>query len=137
MTTSASLALQQQIFRKLTNHPELIALLGGANVYDHVPQDTAYPYINIGQIAVRDAGTFTDNMQEHTIAINAFTNNEGKREVYNILHTVREILHDANMKLDGHHLISLQYRSSQAEKDERGEGYNGSATYRAVTEPII
>ena len=46
---SASWALQQSIFATLSADTPLLALLGGARIYDDVPQGAAFPYLTFGQ----------------------------------------------------------------------------------------
>ena len=57
---SAGLELQKAIYQKLRSDAALVALLGGAKVYDDVPQGTAFPYITFGRSLVRDWATGTE-----------------------------------------------------------------------------
>ena len=56
----AAFALQQAIFSRLTGTPALTALLGGARIYDDVPERTEFPYLTFGQSAERDWSTVSE-----------------------------------------------------------------------------
>ena len=55
MSVDSSWELQKAIYGALTGDSALMAMITG--VHDHVPQDTAYPYVTIGEGAARAAGS--------------------------------------------------------------------------------
>ena len=51
---SAGMEVQKSIYTALTGDTSLVSLLGGAHVFDDVPQDAVYPYLTFGRSTVRD-----------------------------------------------------------------------------------
>jgi hypothetical protein len=132
---SAAWALQQAIFARLSADAALLALLGGPRVYDDVPQGAAFPYLTLGQSVARDWSTGSDDGSEHILTVHAWSKAGGKREVLEILGSVRAALHDTGLTLTGHRLVNLRHEHSEARRDPDGDVYHGIARFRAVTEP--
>jgi hypothetical protein len=132
---SASWALQQSVFSKLTSDATLVGLLGAAHVYDDVPQGAAFPYLTFGQSLVRDWSTGTEDGSEHVVTLHVWSQAKGKREAHEIMGAVRVALHDQPLALTGHRLVNLRHEFSEARRDPDGETYHGIVRYRAVTEP--
>jgi hypothetical protein len=132
---SASWALQQSIFAKLTNDAPLLGLLGGARLYDDVPQRADFPYLTFGQTLVRDWSTGTDDGNEHVLTLHVWSQARGKKETHEIMGALRTVLHDQSLTLSGHRLINLRHEHSEARRDPDGETIHGIVRYRATTEP--
>jgi hypothetical protein len=132
---SASWALQQAIFARLTADATLLALLGGARVYDDVPQGADFPYLTLGQSIARDWSTGSEDGHEHVLTLHVWSRANGKREAVEILGTVRTALHDTALTLSGHRLINLRHEHTEARRDPDADIYHGIARFRAVTEP--
>ena len=133
---SASLALQQAIHAALTGSTTLVALLGGAKVYDDVPQRTAYPYVTIGQSIARDWSTASDAGHEHILTFHVWSDAAGRKAIHEIAAAVHAALHDQPLTLSGHRLVNLRHEFSETRRDSDGETYHGITRYRAVTELI-
>ena len=136
---SASFSLQQSIFATLTADTALTTLLGGARIYDDVPQGTALPYLTLGQTTERDWSTGgdpdTDAGAEHILTLHVWSDARGKKQAHEILAAVRTALHDAPLTLTGHSLVNLRHEFSEARRGPDGETMHGLARFRAVTEP--
>lgn len=136
---SASWSLQQSIFSTLTANAALTTLLGGARIYDDVPQGTALPYLTLGQSTERDWSTggdlATDDGREHILTLHVWSNARGKKQTHDIIGAIRSALHDQPLPLTGHRLINLRHEFSEARRDPDGETVHGIARFRAVTEP--
>lgn len=132
---SASWALQQAVFATLAADSALTALLGGARIYDDVPQATAFPYLTFGPAAARDWGTATETGAEHAITLHVWSQAKGKKETHEIMGAVRTALHDQALTVTGHRLVNLRHESSDARRDPDGETIHGTLRFRAVTEP--
>ena len=134
--SSAGFALQQALHARLTNDPNVVALLGGPRVYDDVPDRAQFPYVTIGQTTERDWSTGSDDGSEHTLTLHVWSRAAGRREANAVISAARTALHDASLVLDGHRLINLRHEFSDARRDPDGETFHGTARFRAVTEPI-
>lgn len=136
MTSMPGWALQQAIYQALVADAALTNLLGGAAVYDDVPQRAAFPYVTIGEGVARDWGSATEDGQEHTLSIHVWSKGRGRREVHAIADAVRAVLHDAPLSLPGHALVSLRFELSDTRRVQGGKAYHAILRFRAVTEAI-
>ena len=135
MASSASWALQKGIYEALTSDVDVTSLLGGARVYDDVPQNASFPYLTFGQSQARDWSTGTEDGQEHVITLHVWSQAGGRHETQEIIGAVRKVLHDADLQLTDHSLINLRHEFSDARRDPDGEHFHGIIRYRAVMEP--
>jgi Protein of unknown function (DUF3168) len=132
----SALSLQQSLFSKLATDAPLLALLGGARIYDDTPQTAVFPYVTFGQSIARDWSTGTDLGDEHTLTFHVWSRAKGRKESHTILGAIRDALHDQPLTLDSHRLINLRHEFSDARRDPDGETIHGLARFRAVTEPL-
>jgi hypothetical protein len=133
---SPAWSLQKALFAALAADATLLALLGGARVYDDVPQASAFPYIAFGPSTTRDWSTASDTGSEHAITLNVWSQGKGRAQVHQIMTAARDALHGQALSLDGHRLINLRHEFSEARRSTDGETYHGTARFRAVTEPM-
>lgn len=136
MTTDAAWPLQQAIHQVLAGDATLTALLGGADIFDDVPADRAFPYVTIGQTVARDWGTATEDGREHLVTLHAWSREGGRREANEIIAAIDAALAAGPVAVAGHDLVSLRYEFSEARRDPDGETFHGIVRYRAVTEPV-
>lgn len=134
--TSSSLELQKSIHLALSADAGVTALLGGAKVYDDIPRAVEPPYLAIGESSVRDWSTGSEPGEEHVLTLHVWSRAAGKKETYEILHAVRQALHDAALAVSGHRLVNLRHEFTDARREPDGETYHGLVRYRAVTEPV-
>ncbi|MEQ1717275.1 MAG: DUF3168 domain-containing protein [Hyphomicrobium sp.] len=134
--SSASFALQQAFHAALTADAALVALLGGARVYDDVPVRAEFPYITFGQTTERDWSTGTEPGSEHAITLHVWSRAHGRKETDDIVAAARVALHDGALTLTGHRLVNLRHEFSDARRETDGEHFHGTARFRAVTEPL-
>jgi hypothetical protein len=132
---TAGWALQKAIHGALTASAPLTTLLGGAHVFDDVPRDAAFPYLTFGQSTLRDWSAGGEEASEHILTIHVWSQAPGRKEAHAIMGTVRGVLHDQALALDGHRLVNLRHEISEARRDADGETTHGIVRLRAVTEP--
>jgi Protein of unknown function (DUF3168) len=137
MAEVASWALQRGVYQALAGSIDLTTLLGGVRVYDHAPQSAPYPFITLGQSAVRDWSTGTEYGAEHNLTLHVWSRSGGKQQVLKILEAIRAVLHDQPLALADHHLVNLRHEFSEARLDPDGDTFHGVVRYRAVTEPAV
>lgn len=135
--SSPAWELQKAIYAKLVADAPLLALLGGARIYDDVPRGAAFPYVTFGPSTTRDWSTGTEQGSEHVVTLRIWTKAGGEKAVHLLLEAVRAALHDVTLTLTGHRLVSLRHELSDASRASDGEIYVGVARFRAVTEPTI
>lgn len=136
MSGSAGWQLQQAIYSVLAANGPLVALLGGARIYDDVPQAAPYPHLTLGQTSALDWGTGTEDGEEHILTLHIWSQAGGRGEAQRIMGAVRDVLHTANLSLTGHTLVSLRQQFSDVRRDNDGVTIHALVRYRAVTEPV-
>ena len=135
MAEVASWALQRCVHQALAGSVDLTTLLGGVRVYDDTPQAAPYPFLTLGQSAVRDWSTGIEDGAERNLTLHVWSRSGGKKQVQEILEAIRVVLHDQPLALADHQLINLRHEFSEARLDPDGDTFHGIVRYRAVTEP--
>jgi hypothetical protein len=133
---SAGWELQKSIHIALTADATLASQLGGARIYDDVPDNASFPYITFGQTSLRDWSTGSDEAHEHAITLHVWSQANGREEALRIMDTVKSVLHDQPLTLSGHRLINLRHEFSGTRRNPDGETVHGTVRMRATTEPI-
>jgi hypothetical protein len=128
--------LQQAVYAALAASEPLTTLLGGERIYDATPQAVAFPFLVIDQTQIRDWSTGTEQGAEHVLLLHVWSQNESKREAYEIADAARDVLDGAALSPDEHQLVNLTHQYSDLRRDEDGKTYHGIIRFRAVTEPL-
>jgi hypothetical protein len=136
MAAAASWAIQRGIYQALAGSSDLTSILGGARIYDDPPQSASYPFVSLGQSLVRDWSTGGEDGAEHILTLHVWSRAGGKKQVYEIVEAIKDVLHDQPLTLLDHHLVNLRHDFSEARQDPDGDTYHGIVRYRAVTEPL-
>ena len=136
MSGSASWPLQQAVYAALSGNAPLTTLLGGARIYDDVPQAAPYPHISLGQTSSSENGTGTEDSEEHILTLHVWSQTGGRGEAQRIMGAIRDALHTASLALAGHTLVNLRQQFSDVRRDPDGVTIHGIVRYRAVTEPV-
>lgn len=131
MSVDSSWELQKAIYTALTGDSALMAIITG--VHDHVPQDTAFPYVTIGESTAVDWRTVGYDGMELTLVLHVWSRERGCREAKLILAEIHRILNDAKLTVPGHVLVWLHFEFSQTLPDSDGVTYHGIARYNAIT----
>jgi hypothetical protein len=131
---NASLDLQIALKTHLLSSAPVSFALGEGAVFDHVPQDTPFPYLCFGDIETRDWSTQVTRGHEHTIDLHAWSDHKGRREALDIIAAVDEALDQASLILVDHSLISLKTLFSTVLHEVNKSLYHGIIRLRAVTQ---
>ena len=134
MTAPAS-EVQKAIHAALSGDAGVLALLGGARVYDHAPPNVPFPYITFGRTSIYDWSTGTESGTEQLLTLHVWSKGKGKKEAHALVDAVGERLNDADLALDGHELVNLRLEFSEVRFDEDQSVHHGLLRFRAVTEP--
>ena len=134
MSGDSSWELQQAVYGALTGDSTLMAMITG--VHDHVPQETAFPYVTMGESTTRDWRTGGVVGAEVTLVLHIWSRSRGRKQIKQIMSEIRRILEGATLTIAGHALVWLRFTSSQANQDPDGLTYHGITTFRAVTHEI-
>lgn len=123
--------LQKSIFTKLNGN---VDGLSGANisVYDDIPQDTVYPYVQIGEETAVNDGTKTLDAVEHTLTIHVWSQYRGRREIKTIMKSVYDLLHNTAISVSGASLVNVRQEFSTTLAENDGITRHGVMRFRAV-----
>jgi hypothetical protein len=133
--TAPAAELQKAIYAALAGDVELVARLGGVHIYDHAPANVPFPYITFGRTGVYDWSTGTESGTEQLLTLHVWSKAKGKAEAHELMDLVLTRLTDAELTLEGHHLVNLRQEFSEIVFDEDLSVHHGLLRFRAVTEP--
>ena len=132
---TAAAALRAAIHDALVANGALGTLLGGAKIYDEVPQSAAFPYVTLGECRITDWSTGSEAGAEHQLTLHAWSRQGGHREAHEIAGALLQALDDAPLVLEDHHLVNLRFALADIRREADGRTYHALVRFRAVTEP--
>lgn len=106
----------------------------GAPVYDNVPQDTAFPYIVIGDDTSIPFDTDDSIGSEVTCTIHVWSRYRGKKEVKEIMGAVYASLHRASFAIADGALIECVSEFAESFVDPDGLTRHGVIRFRLIVE---
>lgn len=130
MSGFALLACQKALYAALSadSLPDL-ALNG---VFDHVPEDTPYPYITLGDALWQDWSTQTTEGSDIAVNLQIYSRKGGRKEALEIMARLYERLHDGALDITGHALVMMRCESAQVDMLEDGLTYRGGLRLRLL-----
>lgn len=120
-------ALQQAVFTRLSD-----ALT--VDVYDHAPQDVAFPYVTIGEDTAIPFDTDNSIGAESTITIHVWSRYRGRKECKQIQREIYNALHRYELPVTGAHLVTVEFETGRTFLDADGLTTHGVQTFRIITE---
>jgi|TARA_R100000455_G_C6267619_1_gene122995 hypothetical protein len=128
-----SFALQQAIFTALDgatiNDADGNAITG---VFDDVPENTAYPYVVIGEETATNIDTKDKDAHEHTLTIHVWSQYRGRKEIKNIMSSVYTTLHNASITVSGASLVNIRHEFENTLTEADGITRHGVMRFRVV-----
>ena len=128
-----SFELQKSVFSAL-NGASITDAGGSAitGVFDDVPQDTAYPYIVIGEETASNISTKTLDMHEHTLTIHTWSQYRGRKEIKVIMEQIYDTLNNASLSVSGGQAVNMKQEFLTTLVDADGITRHGILRFRAV-----
>ena len=96
-----SFDLQSAIYSLLNNDSTLDSLVGNNKIFDNVPDDTSYPYIQIGLETVSNIGTKTVDGNVYNVDIDVWSQYRGQKEIKEIMEQIYVLCHDKTISVSG------------------------------------
>lgn len=128
MSGDCGATLQRVIYEVLD------ATLTDIPVFDHVPQDQAFPYVVIGEGDAGEFDTDTEVGQEHRPLIHIYDRHRGKKIVKETQQAIRNALDNQPLDLTPDaNLVFIYYEFSEVYLDPDGLTYHGVIRFRALT----
>lgn len=132
MTINCIWELQQAIYAALDGDAALGNMITG--IFDHVPQDTGYPYVTIGEMRAKDYSTKTTQGAEIDVTVNVISRDKGSKTCLDILARIHDLLHDADLALATCTLVSIRFTSTEINRRADGLTYQGINRFRAIVQ---
>lgn len=131
MTVLTQYLLQKEIYAQLDGDTPLSSLITG--IYDHVPEDSAYPYVVIGEVESEAWGNAARQGMEYRVEIHSFSRERGKKQSAEIMEKVYAILHRATLTINGQMVFSPRFLTSRLTLQNDGLTYHGRMRFRVLT----
>ena len=120
--------LRRTVFNALDQSSTLQNLV--TDVYDFVPESTAFPYVKIGEQTMVDDGTKDKKGSDFTIEVHTFSRYRGSVEIKNIMSVVYDILHESSLSVSGASLVNMRFEFSDIIKENDGLTTHGVQRFR-------
>ena len=127
--TDFSVTLQTTVYNALLASNPLTTKLGGNNIYDFVPENTAFPYVKIGDQTMVDDGTKTKKGTDFTLMIHTFSRYRGSKEIKEIMSLVYDVLHESSLSVSGA-MNNMRFEFSDIIKENDGLTTHGMQRFR-------
>lgn len=127
---SYEIAVQSAVYAALFADVTLAGLVTA--IYDAVPQDTAFPYVSIGESNFNEWDTDTSLGKDCSITIHTWSRYRGKKQTFQIQAAIRDVLHRAELTYTGYRFILTEEQETRSMMDQDGLTRHGISTYRIV-----
>ena len=127
-----SFDLQTILFSTLNGDSTLDGIVGDNKIFDNVPQDTAYPYVVIGNINVINRGTKSLDGNEYNVDIDVWSTYRGKKEISDAMERIYELLHDTTYTVSGANMVISQVRNTITLVENDGITRHGVLTLSVI-----
>ena len=127
--TDFAVTLQTTVYNALLASNLLTTKLGGNNIYDFVPENTAFPYVKIGDQTMVDDGTKTKKGTDFTLMIHTFSRYRGSKEIKEIMSLVYDVLHESSLSVSGA-MNNMRFEFSDIIKENDGLTTHGMQRFR-------
>jgi len=128
------LEVQKVIVSALKTNPTLTSLIGD-RVYDRVPDNAVFPYVNFGEFQAIEADATCITSYELFVDIHAWSKTFGSVECKAIVAAVRNVLHDGDALFNGifgADVVECQVQTSRVFLDSDGTTTHGVVTLRVL-----
>ncbi|AVK84447.1 hypothetical protein C3943_13135 [Lysinibacillus sp. B2A1] len=125
--------LQRAVYQRLSNDAALLNLVAG--VYDHVTEDTPFPFVYLGEPILNiDQEVKIEEIAEETIAIHVYHNQAtsgeyGNKKVYEIIEAIHEALR-YKMAIQSYEILQVTPREPRVLDDIDNVQKHGVITYK-------
>lgn len=117
------LLLQEKIYQTLKDDRTIQELCCG--VYDNVPDNSAYPYIEIGEDEYDDWSSHTHDGFDGSVWIHVWSEYPGRKEVKLIQNRIYELFHNQDMGIDNFPTVTFLQELCRNFKDPDGRTHHG------------
>ena len=105
-----------------------------AQVYDYVPQGSAYPYVRIGNDTLVPFDCDVDTGDDITVMIHVYSRYRGSKEVQAIQKTIYDALHKKQLTVIGYNVLGVDLIYSDIIEEGDGLTRHGLQRFRVLME---
>lgn len=134
MSLSPAVALRKAMLSRLSGNAALVAALGGAKFYDEAPRGAEPPYVLFVETQIRDWSASEAQGAEHLFVLAVISAQRGAREALDIAQRLVDLLDEAPLILQDHHLVDLRHIASETKREHNGRFARVNLRFRATTE---
>jgi hypothetical protein len=127
--------IQKAIYEELSTFVPLTDIVKG--VYDDVPEQKEFPYVNIGEDTAIAWDTDDSDGTESTLTIHTWSRAPGRKECKEIMQVIYGALHRLEISVDTLHTVFLHWEFSETFLDPDGKTRHGVQRFRYVGEEKI
>lgn len=126
------LNIQKRIYALLTGDATLMAKITG--VFDFVPDNQAYPFVQIGEAEATDWSSHTFNGFDVLLQFNVWhrPGSRGRAPVLDIQNDLYRILHDQPLGVPDVDQIVMRFQTATVLVDPDAVTYHGISRYRLL-----
>ncbi|MFD2206636.1 DUF3168 domain-containing protein [Kiloniella antarctica] len=123
----ASWEVQKAIYTKLKTDLSI-------NVYDNVPSSAQTPYVTIGDDTASDDSTKTDDGQQITLTIHAWSDYAGRKQVKELGAEIYAALHKQPLPVAGFDVREVRWVFGDTIREPDGHTYHGVQRFRVFVQ---
>lgn len=128
--------VQGGVYACLSGDTALAALLpAGGGIFDHVPPQTAFPYVVIGDSAARPLDAQGAAGHDISLALHVYSRGAGMKELRQIMAAIYDALHDADFDVPNQTLALCLCQSAETTLEGDGVTRHGILRFQIITEP--
>jgi hypothetical protein len=125
----AGFAVQKAIYAALNGN-----LGAGVSVYNHTPQDSAYPYVVIGGCEIVEDDYLAERKSEYYSYISVWSQYKGSKQVLDIISAIDTALHNKKLALDFGSMSDCKLKRKRCSLDADGITYMGNITVHIMVD---
>ena len=125
---SLEIAVQNAVISALNGSSELSEIVS-TRIRDHIPQKTAFPFVQIGDDDLTMQDTSTTTGAAVLVTVHTWSNTSGRTETKEIQGEIYSALHQAELTNAGYIFHGCQFVSSQSFIDADGTTRHGVSVF--------
>lgn len=129
MSAFALFSLQKGLYDALTGDSALMALISG--VYDYAPENSAYPYVTLGEGEAADLSNLRDQAVEAEFRLSIWSRAAGRKQALEIM----EAAYDRVMQgftVSGYEAGLPVFIQGDVRKEQEALAHRGTLRFRVV-----
>lgn len=136
MSTETLWRTQTAIYAHLSAALAVTTLLAQPDaVYDHVPANSAFPYIVLSDLSARPVDTQQYDGTEVLCTIESYSRQAGQQEIKKIADAISDALHNQNPAISGHIPVLCQMTDTHIEQMFDTQSWRCRQILRLIVEP--